>query len=66
MILSKNTKDQMIVELIKKYGKNYKTPLAKDLRLNVSTVRRMFNNDKELRLVNEQAILRILSRDQNN
>ncbi len=56
MILSKNTKQQMITQLVKKYGKNYKTPLAKSLGVNVSTIRRMFNNDKDLTPSNEIAI----------
>ena len=64
MILSKNTKQQMIAKLIEKYGKNYKTPLAKALGVNVSTIRRMFNNDKELTPVNKKAILCTLNHDQ--
>lgn len=61
MILSKNTKEQMIAELIKKYGENYKTPLSKSLGVDVSTIRRMFNSDKELTFVNRKAIFCILN-----
>ncbi len=60
LILSKNTKEQIVSKLIVKYGENYKTPLAKALGVNVSTVRRMFNSDKDLSPVNKTAVLCIL------
>lgn len=43
MDLSKNTKTKLIERLEKKYGKNWKTPLSKDLGVHISTVRRVFN-----------------------
>ena len=63
MIISKNTKEQIISRLIEKYGENYKTPLAKALGVNISTVRRMFNSDRELSPVNKKAIMCILDHD---
>jgi len=60
LILSKNTKEQIISKLIDKYGENYKTPLAKALGVNVSTIRRMFNSDSDLSPVNKRAILCVL------
>lgn len=57
MILSKNTKQQIISKLIHKYGENYKTPLAKALGVDVSTVRRWFNSDKELDRITKKAVL---------
>lgn len=61
MILSKNTKEQIISKLVKRYGENYKTPLAKALGVNISTIRRMFNSDNDLSPVNKRAILCILN-----
>ena len=40
---SKNTKTKLIERPEKKYGKNWKTPLSKDLGVHISTVRRVFN-----------------------
>jgi len=57
LILSKNTKQQIISKLVDKYGENYKTPLSRDLGVDVSTVRRWFNTDKGLDKVTEKAIL---------
>ena len=59
----RNTKKQIISNLIEKYGKNYKTPLSIALGVNVSTIRRMFNNDKELSPANKKAILCILNHE---
>lgn len=58
LTLSKITKKKLTNLLIDKYGKNYKTPLAKALGVNVSTVRRKFNSDKELL---ERDVLAIMS-----
>jgi energy-converting hydrogenase A subunit M len=55
------SKKEVEKKLVERYGQNYKTPLAKALGVDVSTVRRMFNNDKELSSVNERAILCVLN-----
>lgn len=60
MIISKNTKEQIISKLVNKYGEDFKTPLARALGVNVSTVRRWFNSDKDLDQVTKKAILCIL------
>jgi len=54
------SKEEVIKKCIERYGENYKTPLAKALGVNLSTVRRMFNNEKDLSPVNQRAILCIL------
>jgi len=41
-------KARLIKKLIKHYGKNWKTPLSKDLGVDVATVRRVFNSDQEI------------------
>ena len=41
--MSKNTKRQLIRKAKSAYGDNFKTALAKDLGVDVSTVRRIFN-----------------------
>lgn len=56
-------KQRIIKRLIEKYGEKYKTPLSKDLGVNISTVRRMFNEDKPLSSVNKRAILCVLDHD---
>lgn len=58
--MSLSTKSQIEKKLIIKYGEDFKTPLAKELGVNVSTVRRMFNGPGELSRVNERAILCVL------
>ena len=54
-------KEKLILKLNRKYGKNFKTPLSKDLGVNVSTVRRWFNSEREIKLDKIKAILRVLS-----
>lgn len=60
LIISKSTKQQIIAKLIDKYGENYKTPLAKELGVDVSTVRRMFNQRGDLSPLAKRAIICIL------
>lgn len=56
-----NSKEKITERLIVKYGENFKTPLAKDLGVDVSTVRRLFNCDRELPAISRAAILWILN-----
>jgi methylphosphotriester-DNA--protein-cysteine methyltransferase len=60
---SKNTKVKLIKRLEKKYGKNWKTPLAKDMGVDLSTVRRAFNQRDKLSPVWVKAIEQILTGD---
>ena len=48
MNISSDTKKKLIEQLESIYGRNYKTPLAKALGVNVSTVRRLFNEKEEI------------------
>lgn len=64
LIISKNTKEQLISRLVDKYGKNFKTPLARDLGVDVSTVRRIFNTDRQITRANFIAINCILEYNQ--
>ena len=60
LILSKNTKEQIISKCVDRYGVNFKTPLAKALGVNVSTVRRWFNSDNDLDVVTKKAVMCLL------
>lgn len=54
------TKKQIEKKLLDKYGEDFKTPIAKELGVDVSTVRRWFNGSGELSPINERAILCVL------
>jgi hypothetical protein len=54
-------KTALVKKLERKYGKNFKTPLSKDLGVHVSTVRRMFNSREEINSVWIVAINGILN-----
>jgi methylphosphotriester-DNA--protein-cysteine methyltransferase len=58
---SANTKTKLIKRLEKKYGKNWKTPLSKDLGVHLSTVKRMFNQRTEINPVWVRAINQIIN-----
>lgn len=62
MSSSKNSKQQLIDRLILAYGEDFKTPLSRDLGVNVSTIRRIFNQREEIPLVYVLAIDMVLSR----
>lgn len=51
-----HTKDKVIKSLVNHYGKNWKTPLAKELCVNVSTIKRIFNQREEVPIVYQMAI----------
>lgn len=51
-----STKDQLVARLEKHYGTNWKTPLAKDLGVGLSSVRRVFNGEQEVSRVWQLAI----------
>lgn len=63
MNTSSNTKKEIIDRLIERYGEEFKSPLARDLNVNVSTVRRIFNQKHDLPMVYEMAIEGLLSRN---
>jgi hypothetical protein len=54
-------KAEVIERLVNRYGENFKTPLARDLRVDVSTIRRLFNSPEELPFLYEKAIEALLS-----
>lgn len=58
--MSKNTKSHLIKKLTCKYGENFKSPLSRDLGVNVSTIKRIFNTNKDVPIVYEYAILYII------
>lgn len=60
MSLFNKSKQQIIDQLKSHYGDDFKSPLARDLAVNVSTVRRIFNQKEEIPLVYERAIQSIL------
>lgn len=43
LIISENQKNKLIDELVEYYGPGFKSPLARDLHVNLSTVKRIFN-----------------------
>lgn len=53
-------KDELVEKLEKHYGENWKTPLSKDLGVNVSTIRRVFNQRDDIPLVYLYAIEKLL------
>ena len=55
----RETRQKIIKALIKHYGENWKTPLSKDLGVNLSTIRRIFNQREEIPIVYQRAIERI-------
>lgn len=61
MSSSSNTKTSLIKRLETVYGAHYKSPLARALEVNVSTIRRLFNSSKPLPLVYQKAIEKHLS-----
>lgn len=61
MSSSKNLKEQLIERLEAFYGKDFKTPLAKDLQVNLSTIRRIFNQREEIPLVYIHAIESVIT-----
>ena len=54
-------KAEVIERLVNHYGENFKTPLARDLRVDVSTIRRLFNSPEERPFLYEKAIQALLS-----
>ena len=52
----RETRQNIIGALIKHYGENWKTPLSKDLEVNISTIKRIFNQREEIPLVYQYAI----------
>lgn len=48
MDLSESLKSKMVENLIEVYGRDFKTPLSVDLGVDVSTVRRLFNQRSEI------------------
>lgn len=56
-----NTKTKLIKRLEKRYGLNWKTPLSKDLGVNLSTVKRAFNQRDQLNPIWILAINNILN-----
>ena len=56
-------KEELIKRLQAKYGANFKMPLSKDLGVNVSTVRRMFNQRERINPVWIRAINDVLRED---
>lgn len=48
-------------KLVNFYGADFKSPLARDLKVNVSTVRRIFNQREEIPEVYRRAIENIIS-----
>lgn len=65
MPISKSTKKKLIKQLIAKYGENWKTPLAKDLGVDISTIRRIFNQREYVPILYIRAIENLLHEDQN-
>lgn len=61
---SRNTKASIIERLVARYGEDFKSPLARDLGVHVSTVRRIFNQRDDLPLVYVLAIEKLLSEGQ--
>ena len=57
---SKSTKGKLVSQLTLRYGADYKSALARDLKVNVSTIRRLFNQRDELPLIYVKAIEKIL------
>lgn len=55
----RETRQQIIDALIKHYGSQWKTPLSKDLGVNISTIKRIFNQREEIPIVYQRAIERI-------
>lgn len=60
LTLSSNTKKRLIKRLINHYGENFKTPLSKDLDVDVTTIRRIFNQREEIPIVYQKAIDKLL------
>lgn len=60
MSSSRNTKASITERLVARYGEDFKSPLARDLGVNVSTVRRLFNERESIPLVYVLAIENIL------
>lgn len=56
LVLSLSSKQKLIKQLEEKYGEDFKTPLANDLGVNISTIRRLFNQRDEIPLVYVYAI----------
>lgn len=56
----RETRLKIVDALIKHYGENWKTPLSKDLGVNLSTIRRIFNQKEEIPIVYQKAIESIL------
>lgn len=63
MNLSKNTKEQLISRCVERWGQDFKTPLAKALEVDVSTVRRMFNQRNTVKKRDLLAINSVLDND---
>jgi hypothetical protein len=55
-------KAKLVSRLEKRYGRNWKTPLSKDLGVHLSTVKRMFNQREEIPPVWILAINNVLSK----
>lgn len=62
LILSRNTKENLTNRLKSVYGEDFKSPLARELGVNVSTIRRIFNQKDDIPLVYKMAIEGLLSK----
>ncbi len=54
-------KCKIVNALIKHYGNNWKTPLTKDLGVNRSTIRRIFNQREDIPIVYKRAFDNIVN-----
>jgi len=53
-------KTRLIKKLVQVYGDDFKSPLARDLSVNVSTIRRIFNQREAIPLVYQKAIIQLI------
>jgi len=53
-------KKRLVERLKARYGDDFKSPLARDLKVNVSTIRRIFNQREGMPYVYEIAIEKLL------
>ncbi len=66
MILLRLSKKALIKQLISVYGRNFKTKLATELGVDVSTVRRIFNTKDEIPRVYYFAIMQVIYLERHN
>lgn len=58
---SASTKTKLIKWLEKKYGPYWKSRLSEELEVNISTIKRNFNQKDKLSVILEKAVLQLLS-----